>query len=119
MQEGPQEILNIKNYHLQIEETIPSWKPILYHVSTRESSYNSLAITSTDVPGDISISSHQSLFCPKDVIIIALRKWCNTLGQDYNYFCDVYSSKFDIDTLSNYKIVEVNDLLELFGLSIQ
>ena len=53
MQEVPQEILNIKNYHPQIEETIPSWKPILYLVSTREASYNSLAIRSTDVPKGI------------------------------------------------------------------
>ena len=36
MQEVPQEILNIKNYQQEIEETIPSWKPILFPVSTRE-----------------------------------------------------------------------------------
>ena len=39
MQEVPQEILNIKSYQQEIEETIPSWKPILFPVSTREAAY--------------------------------------------------------------------------------
>ena len=48
MEEVPQEILNFKNYQQEIEETIPSWKPILFPVSTRETAYNSLEKTSTD-----------------------------------------------------------------------
>ena len=48
MQEVPREILNIKNYQQEIEETIPSWKPILFPVSTREAGYDSLEITSTE-----------------------------------------------------------------------
>ena len=48
MQEVPQEILKIRNYQKEIEETIPSWKPILFPVSTREAASNSLEITSTD-----------------------------------------------------------------------
>ena len=48
MQEVPQEVLNIKSSQQEIDETIPSWKPILFPVSTREAAYNSLKITRTD-----------------------------------------------------------------------
>ena len=48
MQEVPQEILNIKSYHHEIEETIPWWEPILFPIPTREAAYKSLEITSTD-----------------------------------------------------------------------
>ena len=32
---------------------------------------------------------------------------------DYAYFWNVYSNKIDIDTLSNYNIVKLDDLLEI------
>ena len=35
------------------------------------------------------------------------------MGQDYDYFWDVYSNEIDFDTLSNYDIVKLDDLLEI------
>ena len=64
MQEVLQEILNIKSYQQEIEETIPSWKPILFPVPTREAAYNSLEITSTDGYGHQLIANkalHQGI----------------------------------------------------------
>ncbi len=65
------------------------------------------------VPGDTSTSSHHTFFSQKDSITIAHKKWYDILDNDYDFFWDVHSSKIDIDTLSNYDIVKLNDLLEI------
>ncbi len=52
------------------------------------------------IPGDTSVSDHQTFFSPKDSINVARKKWYDVLGQDYEFFWDVYTHMIDIDTLS-------------------
>ncbi len=65
------------------------------------------------VPGDTSVPDHQTFFSPKDSINIARKKWYDVLGQDYEFFWEVYTHIIDIDTLSNYDIVKLDDLLDI------
>ena len=50
------------------------------------------------IPVNISTSSHQTIFSPKDSIIIAHKKWYNNLRNDYEFFWGVHSNKSDIHT---------------------
>ncbi len=48
MRDAPQEILKIKDHYKIFKRTVPSWKSILFLVSTREMSSNNPSIACTD-----------------------------------------------------------------------
>ena len=64
-------------------------------------------------PNGVTVFYHQLFFSPKDSINIVRKKWYDYLGNDYEFFWDVYSNVIQITRLSIYNISKLNDIKEI------
>ena len=63
-------------------------------------------------PNDSSISIHTKFFCKKVSLLVACKKWYDSIHDDYNYFWDVYSNKINYHTLSDTDTVKLQNLYD-------